>query len=49
LKNLPVIMISTEASRERVMESIELGACNFIRKPFSEDDIREKFGLLAIK
>jgi two-component system chemotaxis response regulator CheY len=39
-KSLPVIMISTEASRERVMESIELGA-------FSEDDIREKFGLLA--
>jgi two-component system chemotaxis response regulator CheY len=49
LKSLPVIMISTEASRERVMESIELGACNFIRKPFSEDDIREKFGLLARK
>jgi two-component system chemotaxis response regulator CheY len=49
LKGLPVIMISTEASRERVMESIELGACNFIRKPFSEDDIREKFGLLEKK
>jgi two-component system chemotaxis response regulator CheY len=48
-KSLPVIMISTEASRERVMESIELGACNFIRKPFSEDDIREKFELLAKK
>ncbi len=48
-KALPVIMISTEASRERVMKSIELGACNFIRKPFTEDDIREKFGLLAKK
>jgi two-component system chemotaxis response regulator CheY len=47
LKSFPVIMVSTEASRERVMEAIELGACNFIRKPFSEDDIREKFSLLA--
>ena len=49
LKSLPVIMISTEASRERVMESIELGACNFIRKPFTEDDVREKFDLLTKK
>jgi len=47
LKSLPVIMISTEASTERVMESIKLGACNFIRKPFIEDDIREKFDSLA--
>jgi two-component system, chemotaxis family, chemotaxis protein CheY len=47
LKDLPVIMISTEASRERVMESIELGARNFIRKPFTEDDIREKFRFLT--
>jgi two-component system chemotaxis response regulator CheY len=46
-KDLPVIMISTEASRERVMESIELGARNFIRKPFTEDDIREKFRFLT--
>jgi two-component system, chemotaxis family, chemotaxis protein CheY len=46
-KDLPVIMISTEASRERVMESIELGARNFIRKPFTEDDIREKFRFLS--
>jgi two-component system chemotaxis response regulator CheY len=48
-KSLPVIMISTEASREHVMESIELGACNFIRKPFNEDDIREKLALLSRK
>jgi two-component system chemotaxis response regulator CheY len=47
LRDLPVIMISTEASRERVMESIELGARNFIRKPFTEDDIREKFRFLT--
>jgi two-component system chemotaxis response regulator CheY len=42
LKHLPVIMISTEASREKVLEAIQLGASGFIRKPFSESEIREK-------
>lgn len=41
-KQLPVIMISTEGSEARVMEAVELGASNYVRKPFTADQIKEK-------
>jgi len=41
-KNIPVIMISTEGSEERIKESFSLGARGFIKKPFVPEDLKQK-------
>lgn len=41
-KQIPMIMISTEGSETKVMEAVELGASNYVRKPFTADQIKEK-------
>lgn len=35
--NMPVIMITTEAEKTRILEAIKCGASNYIIKPFSQD------------
>jgi two-component system chemotaxis response regulator CheY len=42
LKNVPVIMITTEGGQGKVMEAIQLGAKGYVRKPFTADQIKEK-------
>lgn len=47
LKALPVIMITTEGSQNKVMEAVNLGAAGYVRKPFTAEQIKEKLvGLL---
>jgi len=41
LKNIPVVMMSTEASDAHVKTAIELGAKGFIRKPFLPEEVRK--------
>src|SRR5262245_53416137 len=41
-KNLPVLMITTEGSQNKVMEAVNLGATGYVRKPFTADQIKEK-------
>jgi two-component system chemotaxis response regulator CheY len=41
-KNLPIIMVTTEGSQDKVMQAIQLGATGYIRKPFTADQIKEK-------
>lgn len=41
-KEIPVIMITTEGSEQKVIEAITLGARGYIRKPFSAKDVREQ-------
>ncbi|PKN75520.1 MAG: response regulator [Deltaproteobacteria bacterium HGW-Deltaproteobacteria-10] len=41
LKEIPVIMITTEGSSERMQEAFKHGAKGFIKKPFLPDDIRK--------
>ncbi len=41
LKNIPVVMMSTEASDTHVKTAIELGAKGFIRKPFLPEEVRK--------
>lgn len=41
-KNLPVIMVTTEGSHDKVMQAIQLGASGYIRKPFTAEQIKEK-------
>jgi two-component system chemotaxis response regulator CheY len=42
LKNVPVIMITTEGGHGKVMEAVQLGATGYVRKPFTADQIKEK-------
>ncbi len=41
-KCLPFIMITAEAFRENVLEAIKLGVSNYVVKPFSAQQLREK-------
>jgi two-component system chemotaxis response regulator CheY len=40
-KDIPVIMISTEGSAERMREAFVQGALGFIKKPFLPEDLRK--------
>ena len=42
LKSIPVVVVTTEGSQQRVKEFIEKGAADYIRKPFSPEEIRDK-------
>lgn len=42
LKNVPVVMVTTEGSQMKVMEAVELGAAGYVRKPFTAEQIKEK-------
>ena len=42
LKDLPIVMITTEGSKTKVMEAVELGAAGYVRKPFTAEQIKEK-------
>ena len=42
LKNVPVIMITTEGGQGKVLEAVQLGATGYVRKPFTAEQIKEK-------
>ena len=42
LKAVPVLMITTEGSQNKVMEALNLGASGYVRKPFTAEQIKEK-------
>jgi len=41
-KGVPVIMVTTEGSSNKVMEAVSLGAAGYVRKPFTAEQIKEK-------
>lgn len=41
-KGVPVLMITTEGSQNKVMEAVNLGANGYVRKPFTAEQIKEK-------
>jgi two-component system chemotaxis response regulator CheY len=41
-KAVPIIMITTEAEKRRVLEAIQVGVSDYIIKPFEADMLREK-------
>lgn len=45
-RNLPVVMITTEGSEEKVSQAIRLGSAAYIRKPFTAEQIQEKIGAI---
>jgi two-component system chemotaxis response regulator CheY len=40
LKNIPVVVITTEGSEERMQYALNLGAKGFIKKPFLPEDLK---------
>lgn len=41
-KGIPVIMVTTQAEKQSVMDALKTGASNYIVKPFTPDIIKEK-------
>ena len=41
-KNVPIVMVTTEGSHNKVIEAVNLGAAGYVRKPFTAEQIKEK-------
>jgi len=46
IKDIPVVMITTEAGSEILQEAMSLGARGSIKKPFTPDQVNETLGPL---
>ena len=42
LGTIPVVIITTEGSQQRIEDFMEQGAADYIKKPFTPEEIREK-------
>ena len=40
MSSIPIIMISTEGSEERISEAMDHGASGYLKKPFQPEEIR---------
>ena len=43
-KDIPVIMVTTQAEKQSVMDALKTGASNYIVKPFTPQIIKTKIG-----
>lgn len=41
-KHIPVLMVTTEAEKEKVVQAISAGAANYLMKPFTPEGLKEK-------
>ncbi len=41
-KDVPILMVTTEAEKSRVLEAIQAGVSDYLVKPFTADTLREK-------
>ena len=42
LRDLPVMMVTTDSDRGRMIQAVQAGAANYVTKPFSHDDLVSK-------
>lgn len=42
IKGLPIIMVTTEAAKDDIVDAIKAGVSNYVVKPFTVDTIQEK-------
>ena len=49
LKAVPVIMVTSESEKSRIIEAIQAGAANYIVKPFQSDVLQEKIAAVLKK
>lgn len=41
LTSIPVVMITTEGSDAKIEEAFSLGACGFVKKPFTPEEVKK--------
>jgi two-component system chemotaxis response regulator CheY len=41
-KGVPILMITTEGSQQKVIEAVNLGAAGYVKKPFTAEQIKDK-------
>jgi len=41
-QGIPVMMVTTEGSQDKVLQALKLGACGYVKKPFTPDQIKDK-------
>ena len=46
LKNIPVLMVTAEATKECVVEAVQAGVSNYIVKPFTAAALKEKIDII---
>ena len=46
IKAIPVIMVTSESEKSRIIEAIQAGAANYIVKPFQPETLQEKIAAL---
>lgn len=46
MKAIPVVMITTEGSQQRIREFKEKGAAGYIKKPFTPEEIKQTLNLI---
>jgi two-component system chemotaxis response regulator CheY len=44
---VPVIMVTSESEKSRILEAVQAGATNYIVKPFTPDVLKEKLSALG--
>jgi two-component system chemotaxis response regulator CheY len=50
LRAIPVLVVTTEGSREKVKAFLAQGAADYVKKPFTPETIREKIiSLLGVE
>ncbi len=42
LKDIPVMMVTTDSDRNRIIQAVKAGAANYVTKPFTHDDLASK-------
>jgi two-component system chemotaxis response regulator CheY len=47
LQKIPIIMVTTEAEREKVIEAVKAGARGYVVKPFTPDILKAKIAEIA--
>jgi two-component system chemotaxis response regulator CheY len=40
LKDIPVIIVSSESEKEKISEGMKLGAASYVRKPFRDEEFK---------
>jgi two-component system chemotaxis response regulator CheY len=49
LNNIPFLMVTAEAEKEKVIEAIKAGVDNYVVKPFTAEILKEKLEKIAAK
>ncbi len=48
-KSVPVIMVTSESEKTRIIEAIQAGAANYVVKPFQPETLQEKISAVVKK